>query len=154
MLTLKYFRHHFLVQLLRNRKILKKETIISKLNLSIVRKIAQKRNSASLNNICLPTESFFSIIHLPRIHRRVMDETSSFRNEDRIDRRIDYLNENRNGIQLNTNIPKKKKIKKAKPFSVQKRQILISEAFLKMQNKPHTATLNYRRDISQILDYK
>ena len=67
-----------------------------------------------------------------------MDGTSSFRNEDRIDRRIDYLNENRNGIQLNTNIPKKKKIKKAKPFSVQKRQILISEAFLKMQNKPRT----------------
>ena len=43
-----------------------------------------------------------------------MDETSSFRNEDRIDRRIDYLNENRNGIQLNTNIPKKKKKKKGK----------------------------------------
>ena len=121
-------------------KTLNAELILSKFNqnLTIVRKIAQKRNSESLNNICLPTESFFSIISLPRIHRMVMNETSEFRNEDRLIRRNEYLDDNRDGIQLNANIPRRKKIKNAKPFSIQKRQILISEAFTKMQNRPRT----------------
>ena len=107
-------------------------------NLSIVRKIAQKRGSVLLNNICLPTVSFFSIISLPRIHRRVMDDFSEFRNEDRIIRRNEYLNENRFGTQLNSNIPRRKKIKNTKPFSALKRQILISEAFAKVQCNPRT----------------
>ena len=120
--------------------ILTAELILCKINqnLSIVRKIAQKRGSNILNNICLPTVSFFNIISLPRVHRRVMDDFSEFRNEDRIFRRNVYLNENRYGNQLNTNIPKRKKIKNAKPFSTQKRQILISEAFAKIQNNPCT----------------
>ena len=107
-------------------------------NLSIVRKIAQKRGSVLLNNICLPTVSFFSIISLPRIHRMVMDNFSEFRNEDRIIRRNEYLNENRFGSQLNSNIPRRKKIKNTKPFSALKRQILISEAFAKVQCNPRT----------------
>ena len=120
--------------------ILTAELILCKINqnLSIVRKIAQKRGSNILNNICLPTVSFFNIISLPRVHRRVMEDFSEFRNEDRIFRRNVYLNENRYGDQLNTNIPKRKKIKNAKPFSTQKRQILISEAFAKIQNNPCT----------------
>ena len=116
------------------------DLILSKFNqnLTIVRKIAQNRNSVLLNNICLPKESFFSIISLPRIHNKVMSETSEFRNEDRLIRRFEFLEENRYGNQLNANIPKRRKIKNAKPFSVQKRQILISEAFTMMQNKPRT----------------
>ena len=120
--------------------ILNADLILSKFNqnLTIVRKIAQNRNSVLLNNICLPKESFFSIISLPRIHNKVMSETSEFRNEDRLIRRFEFLEENRYGNQLNANIPKRRKIKNAKPFSVQKRQILISEAFTMMQNKPRT----------------
>ena len=107
-------------------------------NLTIARKIAQKRNSNLLNNICLPRESFFNIISLPKIHKRVMCDTSVFRNEDKQIRRAVFLDANRNGNQLHANVPKRRKGKMTKPFSDQKRQILISEAFKKMQNKPRT----------------
>ena len=67
-----------------------------------------------------------------------MCDTSVFRNEDKQIRRAEFLDANRNGNQLNANVPRRRKGKKTKPFSVQKRQILIFEAFNKMQNKPRT----------------
>ena len=71
-----------------------------------------------------------------------MNETKAFRNEDRLNRCIEYLEANNNGNQRNTNIPKRKKIKSTKPFSTQKRQIQIFEAFKKIQDKPCTINCN------------
>ena len=56
-------------------------------------------------------------------------ETSAFRNEDRLNRRIIFLETNTNGNQLNANVPRRKKIWNIKPFFAQKRQILITAAF-------------------------
>ena len=71
-----------------------------------------------------------------------MNETKDFRNEDRLNRRIEFLETNRNGNQLNANIPKRRKIKNTKPFSTQKRQILITVAFQKIQNNIFTKNGN------------
>ena len=135
-------------------KNLNEDLIIRKFNqnLLIVRRIAQKRNSNLLDNICLPRVSFYNIVSLSRIHRIVMLETRDFRREDGLNRRTIYLDENRNNQNLNANIPRKRKIKNAKPFSAQKRQILISAAFKKMQKRPRTDGGNIELSLKNQLD--
>ena len=135
-------------------KNLNEDLIIRKFNqnLLIVRRIAQKRNSNLLDNICLPRVSFYNIVSLSRIHRIVMLETRDFRREDGLNRRTIYLDENRNNQSLNANIPRKRKIKNAKPFSAQKRQILISAAFKKMQKRPRTDGGNIELSLKNQID--
>ena len=112
-------------------------------NISVARRIAQSRGSQLLNNICLPKESFGKFISFSRIHERTMFETREFRKEDNLSRRTTFLEENtNNGNQLNANIPRKKKTKNAKPFSAQKRQILITAAFQNIPNKRFTRNGN------------
>ena len=135
-------------------KNLNEDLIIRKFNqnLLIVRRIAQKRNSNLLDNICLPRVSFYNIVSLSRIHRIVMLETRDLRREDGLNRRTIYLDENRNNQNLNANIPRKRKIKNAKPFSAQKRQILISAAFKKMQKRPRTDGGNIELSLKNQID--
>ena len=71
-----------------------------------------------------------------------MFETSSFRDEDKVDRRITFLEINTNLNQLNANISRKKKIKNANPFSAQKSKILITAAFQNIPNKRFTRNGN------------
>ena len=124
--------------------VLNAEFILKKFsqNIKIVRQIAQSRGSMLLNNICLPKESFGKFICFSRIHEKTIFETSSFRDEDKVDRRITFLERNTNGNQLNANLSRKKKSKNTKPFSAQKRQILITAAFLNIPNKRFTTNGN------------
>ena len=81
-----------------------------------------------------------------------MLETRDLRREDGLNRGTIYLDENRNSQNLNANIPRKRKIKNAKPFSAQKRQILISAAFKKMQKRPRTDGGNIELSLKNQLD--
>ena len=87
-----------------------------------------------------------SSVHLPRmvpgkfvsfesIHRKTMSDFKNMRNEDNISRRIAYLNQNFNGPTLNLNAPRRKKPTIYRVPSSQKRQILITQFFQKIEGK-------------------
>ena len=68
-----------------------------------------------------------------------MNETSHLRRYDNEIRRALFLHENGNSnTQLNANIPHQRKWSKVKVPSTQKRQILIKEAFERLENKKFT----------------
>ena len=102
-------------------------------NLEVARTVAQSRGSTLMNNISLPVLSFGIFKDFRRIHRIVMEDTSCLRNEDRIARRRAYVQSIPNSNQANTNLPRRRNTNATKIPSKQKRQILITQAFQKIE---------------------
>ena len=112
-------------------------------NLNVAHKIAKERNSQLLPNIIFPKSTGRSLLSYQKIKRNILSETSNFRRYDNVTRRSLYLQQNRfNGSQLNTNIPRPRRALKAKLPSLPKRQILIQEAFARIENKKFTFSGN------------
>ena len=112
-------------------------------NLNVAHKIAKERNSQLLPNIIFPKSTGRSLLSYQKIKRNILSETSNFRRNDNVTRRSLYLQQNRfNGSQLNTNIPRPMRALKAKLPSLPKRQILIQEAFARIENKKFTFSGN------------
>ena len=110
-----------------------------KSNLDVARKIALDRNSQLMTNINCPSSTGRTFLSFYQIRTRVMNETSHLRRYDNETRRALFLHQNdNNSTLLNSNIPHQKKRPKIKAPSIQKRQILIREAFERLENKKFT----------------
>ena len=110
-----------------------------KLNVNVARKIALDRNSQLMSNIICPSTTGHTFLSFQQIKTRIMNETSHLRRYDNETRRALFFHENGNSnTQLNANIPHQRKRSKVKVPSTQKRQILIKEAFERLENKKFT----------------
>ena len=110
-----------------------------KSNLDVASKIALDRNSNLMKNINCPSSTGRTFLSFYQIRTRVMNETSHLRRYDNETRRALFLHQNDNNSSLlNSNIPHQKKRPKIKTPSIQKKQILIREAFERLENKKFT----------------
>ena len=112
-------------------------------NLKSAKLICTQRGSKLMDNINLPSISFFSFIPYQRIHKTIMSESRSLRHEDLMFKRKHQLTRrshtNTTNNTNNTNTANKQtKKKQTKKFSSQKRQILIFEALKKIPKKTYT----------------
>ena len=108
-------------------------------NLSVAHKIAKDRNSQLMPNIVIPKSAGRSLLSYQKIKSNILSETNNLRRYDNETRRAFFLQQNRfNNVQLNTNIPRPMRASKIKLPSLPKRQILIQEAFARIENKRFT----------------
>ena len=108
-------------------------------NLNVAHKIAKDRNSQLMPNIVIPKSAGRSLLSYQKIKRNILSETNNLRRYDNETRRSFFLQQNRfNNAQLNTNIPRPMRAPKVKLPSLPKRQILIQEAFARIENKRFT----------------
>ena len=92
-----------------------------------------------MSNIVLPQSSGRTLLSYQRIKTNILNETSHLRRYDNKMRRSSFLHKNRlNHDQLNANIPRPLRASKVKKPSLPKRQILIQEAFSRIENKKFT----------------